>query len=160
MKIKNNIDLLISFIENNYKKYSPSFPPKYKPLKSPNPVNANDYKLKNLKVEKTDLSLYDIKKPQPINNNKKNNNVKSATLIDKKLNVSPKIVFNPQPLSTSVSLKNAPKPISKKVQKNSFFLKFFPFYRSTNKPQQKSKIIDKNRLRVLKRTIGFSAGKF
>jgi hypothetical protein len=133
---------------NNYKKYPPSFPPKYRPLKSPNPVNANDYKLNNLKVKKTDLSLYNIKKPQPINNIKKNNDLKSDTLIDKKLDNSPKILKLP-----------APKTISKKVRKNSFF-SLFPFYRSTNihKPQQRSKIIDENRLRVLKRTIGFSVG--
>jgi hypothetical protein len=158
MKIKKNVDLLLSFIINNYKKYPPSFPPKYKPLKKTKPVNANDYKIKIPKVKKTDLSLYNIKK-QPINI-KKNNNVLSKATIDKKLDIAPKIPSKPLP-SPPVQLKKIQKTIT--LQKNnSTISKFNPFYRSTNinKPQQKSKIMNKQRLTTMKRTIKFSIGIF
>lgn len=142
---------------NNYKKYPPSFPPRYKPLKNPKPVNANDYKIKIPKVKKTDLSLYNIKK-QPTNI-KKNNNVLSKATIDKKLDITPKIPSKPLP-SPPVKLKKIQKTITFQKNNSTFFSKFNPFYRSTNmnKPHQKSKIMNKQRLTTMKRAIKFSIG--
>lgn len=159
MKIKKNIDLFLSFIISNYKRYPPSFPPKYKPLKSPKPVNANDYKINIPKVKKTDLSLYNIKR-QPLNM-KKNINVLSKSTIDKKLDITPKIPSKPLP-SPPVQLKKIQKIIILQKNNSAFFSKFNPFYRSTNinKPHQISKIMNKRKLSTIKRAIKFSIGKY